>query len=71
MELLCMEYLNPIGGFGWYINKFLYHKKLDSKLINKQIRIFDKYVIPLSILINPFTKKFFGQSMLFIGKKIN
>jgi SAM-dependent methyltransferase len=70
IEVICLEYFNPIGGIGWYFNKFLNHKELDSKLINKQIKIFDKYIIPISIFLNPVTKNIFGQSLLFIGRKL-
>ncbi len=69
MEILLMEYFNPIGGIGWYLNKFIKHKELDSKFINKQIKIFDKYITPVSSLINPLTSSFFGQSLLFVGEK--
>jgi SAM-dependent methyltransferase len=70
MEHICLEYCNPIGGIGWYINKFIKHKDLDSKLINNQIKIFDNFIMPISTFLNPLTKRFFGQSLLFVGRRI-
>jgi len=63
-KLLMNEYFNPIGGLGWYANKFMTHKDLDSPAINKQIRFFDKNIVPISKGVNPLTQSFFGQSVI-------
>ena len=65
-----LEYFNPIGGIVWWLNKFVRHRNLDSNNINTQIRLFDKYVVPISSSINGITKKFFGQSLLCVVKKL-
>ncbi len=65
---LC-EYFNPIGGVGWWVNKFFGHQSLDSNAINQQILFFDRYVLPISKLLNPLTKAWFGQSLLFVLRR--
>lgn len=65
-----LEYFNPIGGFGWWVNKLMNHQNLDSKEVNKQIEIFDKYVVPFSRMLNYFTKSFFGQSVVCAISKV-
>jgi hypothetical protein len=62
--LLRLEYLNPIGGLGWWLNSRIEHRDLDSTAVNVQIKLFIKYVMPLSRAITPLTKRFFGQSLL-------
>lgn len=69
IEIVSVEYFNPIGGIGWFFNKFLKHKSLDSNSLNSQVKFFDKYVIPFSRIINPLTKRFFGQSLICVLKK--
>ena len=62
-------YFNPIGGLGWYINKLFNYNSLNDTKINRQILFFDKYIVPISKLISPMTKTFFGQSLIIILKK--
>lgn len=62
-------YFNPIGGVGWWFNKFRTYKTLDDDAINAQIKVFDKYIVPISKILNPVTSSFFGQSLLYVVKK--
>jgi SAM-dependent methyltransferase len=62
--LLRLEYLNPVGGLGWWLNSKIEHRDLDSAAVNLQIKLFTKYIMPLSRAITPLTKGFFGQSLL-------
>ncbi len=64
-----LEYFNPLGAVGWWVNKFKRHDDLDSGLINGQIRFFDRYGVPLSGLLNPLTRPFFGQSAILVAEK--
>ncbi len=64
-----MEYFNPIGGVGWWANRFASHKNLDSSSINSQIIFFDKWILPVSRAINFFTRSFFGQSIVCVLRK--
>ncbi len=69
IEIVKLEYFNPIGAFGHLINKLFKHKSLASKSIAFQTRFFDKYLVSLSKEINPITKKMFGQSLICIIQK--
>jgi SAM-dependent methyltransferase len=68
-QIVEYEYFNPIGGIGWYFNKFVRHNDLDSKSANKQMQVFDKYVVPVSKTINPLSKRIFGQSLIIVLQK--
>lgn len=64
------EYLNPVGGLGWWINsRFCTPKTLSDNSVNSQIIFFDKYILPLSKFINPVFKHFFGQSVWSLARK--
>ena len=68
-EVLSLRYFNPIGGLAWWINTFASHRSLDDDAINTQIRIFDRYVLPISKLVDPMTRDFFGQSLICVVRK--
>ena len=69
IEILKLCYFNPIGGLAWWVNSLARHESLDDGAVNAQIRIFDKYVLPASRLIDPLTREFFGQSLICIARK--
>jgi hypothetical protein len=69
VEILELRYFNPIGGLAWWINSFAKHESLDDSAVNAQIRIFDKYVLPISRLVDPVTRGFFGQSLICIARR--
>ncbi|MEI6559137.1 MAG: methyltransferase domain-containing protein [Rhodospirillaceae bacterium] len=64
-----IHYFNPLGGLGWWLNTLVRHKDIDSGAINDQIRLFDRYILPLSRLISPLTDRFFGQSLVCVVRK--
>jgi SAM-dependent methyltransferase len=63
------EYFNPVGAFGWWLNKFTTHKNINSKNVNSQVVFFDKYAVPVSKAFNLFTKGFWGQSLYCVIRK--
>jgi len=63
------EYFNSIGGLGWWVNKFMPHKSLNDSAVNGQVRLFDRYILPISRLINPVTRNIFGQSVVFAVRR--
>lgn len=69
LEVECCKYFNPIGGVGWWANRFVRHKSLNDGAVNSQIRLFDKWAIPVSRLVGPLTQGFFGQSLIAVGRK--
>ena len=63
-EIVHSEYLNPIGGVGWWLNaKICRPKTLSDISVNRQIVLFDHYLIPLSKMLNRWSRKLFGQSV--------
>ncbi len=60
-------YFNPIGGLGWLANRLTRHESLNDADVNAQIRFFDRYVLPVSRAVDPLTRQWFGQSVMFIG----
>ncbi len=68
-QIVINEYFNPVGAFGWWVNKFKTHKNINSKNVNSQVLIFDKYVVPFSKFFNPLFKSFWGQSLYCVIQK--
>lgn len=68
IERLC--YFNPIGGMGWWVNRFRRHDSLNSGAVNAQIEFFEKYALPISRLLDPLTRRFFGQSLICIARHL-
>lgn len=69
LRRISIGYINPIGGLGWWANRFSRRDSLDDEGFNRQIRIFDRYVAPVSKAMSPLTRKFFGQSVCYVGEK--
>lgn len=67
VEKLC--YFNPIGGLGWWVNRFRRHESLNSDEVNGQIVLFEKYILPFSRMLDPVTRNFFGQSLVCIATR--
>ena len=70
VSILKSSYFNPVGGMAWWIQKFTEIKDLNSPDIRRKIVFFDRWILPVSRLLNPLTRKFFGQSVYLIAKKI-
>jgi len=69
-ELVSSQFLNPLGGVGWWLNaKLLRPKDLSDQLINRQILWFDRFVLPISRLLDPLTGRFFGQSLWVVAAR--
>jgi SAM-dependent methyltransferase len=69
LTVLKLDYFNPVGGSGWLVNSLFTHNDLNSKTMNQQVRLFDRYLVPISKALNPLTRKFFGQSLIMVGQK--
>lgn len=68
VEKLC--YFNPIGAVGWWLNGFRRHVSLNSDLVNGQIALFEKFILPISRALDPLTRRFFGQSLICIARRL-
>lgn len=69
-EIVINEYFNPVGAFGWWLNKLKKHERINSKNVNNQVVIFDKFMVPISKMANPLFRSFWGQSLYCVIKKI-
>ena len=69
-EIVVSKYLNPLGGLGWLVNGFRRYDSLQDTVINKQIEIFDRFILPISRLLNPVCARWFGQSLLCVVRKL-
>jgi SAM-dependent methyltransferase len=69
VEIVRLGYLNPIGGLGWWVNSLSKPKSLNAESINRQIRLFDRYIVPVSKALNPLFQSFFGQSVVCIARR--
>jgi SAM-dependent methyltransferase len=70
VEIIRLDYINPVGALGWWMNSILRPKSLDSEAINRQIRLFDRYAIPISKALGPLSRSFFGQSVICIARRL-
>lgn len=68
-ELRVCEYFNPVGALGWFVNKLKKHENINSKGVNSQVRFFDRYLVPISKVLNPAFKHFWGQSLYCIIRR--
>lgn len=68
-EVLSRRYFNAVGGLGWLANKALRHSSLNSSAVNSQIRLFDRFVVPLAKAVDLVGHRVFGQSMTCVLRK--
>jgi SAM-dependent methyltransferase len=68
-RVLFCRFFNPIGALGWWVNNRLPHNTLEDDNIARQIRLFDRYVVPLSRAIDRLSRGFFGQSLACLATK--
>lgn len=65
-----LRYVNMFGGIGWFINnRFFRHNNLSSSSINSQIRLFDRFIIPIIRFFEGNRSMPFGQSLICVGRK--
>lgn len=69
-QVVKIEHINFLGAIGWWLaNRTIKPKTLNDAKINKQIILFDKFILPITKVVDIFTRRFFGQSLLIILKK--
>ena len=69
LEVVRSDYINPVGGLGWWANRLMSHGSLNDTAVNSQITLFDRWLVPISRAIDPVTRPFFGQSVVAVGRK--
>ncbi|WP_157809935.1 class I SAM-dependent methyltransferase [Bradyrhizobium canariense] len=70
VEILRLNYFNPVGGLGWFANRLKRHNSLNDAAVNGQIALFDKYIVPVSRALDPLSRGFFGQSVTCIARRL-
>lgn len=58
------DYVNPVGGLGWWANRSVRHDDLNGPAADRQIRLFMRYLFPVSKALTFVTRGFFGQSLV-------
>lgn len=62
------DYVNPLGFLGWWANNRLVPTRdLDAPRINAQIGLFDRYILPLSVRLEPLFRRLAGQSLFCVA----
>jgi hypothetical protein len=65
---LHLRYVNMIGAIGWFVNnRVLRHTHLSSAPINRQIWLFDRYLVPLLRALEGKRSMLFGQSIVCVA----
>ncbi len=64
-----LQFFNPLGGVGWWANRFIRHRDLEGSRVRWQILVFDRLLLPLSRWLTPLTRGFFGQSVVCVARK--
>jgi SAM-dependent methyltransferase len=63
-RIVRLEYFNPLGAVGWWLNGLVKHSSLEAEGVTRQVRFFDRVVLPMSRGLNKATRHHFGQSVL-------
>lgn len=70
LERVALRYVNLAGALGWFVNnRLISHRDLSSSTINGQIRVFDRFLIPVLKRIEGVRGMPFGQSLVCVGRK--
>jgi len=66
MRIKKLHYVNFAGFFGWWINSHIFRREEQSE---RQIRIFDRYLVPALSRLESWVKPPFGQSLFVVLEK--
>jgi SAM-dependent methyltransferase len=58
-----VHYMNALGFFGWWVNSHILKRAAQSE---RQIEIFDRYLVPLLSRLEGFARPPFGQSLFVV-----
>jgi len=63
-------YVNALGGIGWWLNQRLVSPRpLDAPLIDRQLALYDRLVVPIARRIDPLFGRVFGLSVVGIARR--
>jgi 2-polyprenyl-3-methyl-5-hydroxy-6-metoxy-1,4-benzoquinol methylase len=60
------HYMNAVGFFGWWMNSHIFKRGAQSE---RQIEVFDRYVVPLLSRVEGMMRPPFGQSLFVVLEK--
>jgi len=66
LRINVLHYVNLVGFFGWWVNAHVFRLEVQSEL---QIRIFDRFLVPLMSRVEKLVRPPFGQSLLVVLEK--
>lgn len=65
-----LRHVNLLGALAWFVNgRLIRHQDLSSSSINSQIRVFDRWLIPVLRRIEGDRDMRVGQSLICVGSK--
>src|SRR4030095_16649601 len=67
LDVSLVKYFNRFGVLPWWVNGRL-KPRLDSALVGAQVRLFDRYLVPVSRALDAVVPLPFGQSLIAVGK---
>lgn len=66
-----LRYVNMVGALGWLVNgRLLRPRGLSTGPINAQIRLFDRYAVPVLRRLEEALRPPFGQSLVAVGRRL-
>ena len=69
VEIVRLSYMYPVGGLGRLANSLVCPKSLDPDAMNGEVRLFDRFAIPISKGLAFLFRSFFGQSVTCIARR--
>jgi SAM-dependent methyltransferase len=62
-------YINALGGLGWWVNnRLLPARPLDAPRINNQLVLYDRFIVPVSRVIDRLFARCFGLSVVAVAR---
>lgn len=61
-----VHYMNAVGAFGWWVNAHILKREAQSE---RQIALFDRYVVPVASAVEAAMNPVFGQSLFTVLDK--
>src|SRR5262249_47246517 len=61
-KIIKAHYFNALGGAGWWVNKWVNHAALDAPGVNNQLKLFDRFFVPLARVLDILCMGAVGQS---------
>ncbi|MCE5208527.1 MAG: class I SAM-dependent methyltransferase [Chloroflexi bacterium] len=68
-KILHIEYFNRLSTLFWWINGRLFRRRLDSRIVSFEFKIFDRFLVPVLKPLESLLPLPFGQSILVAAVK--